>query len=154
MGPAATYVSCLTGNIKNMRLPSALASKAAVEAEEGSVKEDIISTIGVVASVIVNTTFLIILVVAGSNIIKLLPASIITSLNYIVPALFGAIFAQFALMNYKAAVIALAVGLVIINIAFLPSFLKTFITIIMVIVINVLLNKMQQSKQDKACEKA
>jgi hypothetical protein len=153
MGPAATYMSCLTGNIKNMRLPSALASKAAVGAEEGSIKEDIISTIGVGASVIVNTTFLIILVVAGSNIIKLLPVSIITSLNYIVPALFGAIFAQFALMNYKAAIIALAVGLVLISIAFIPSFLKTFITIILVILINVFLNKMQQSKQDKACKK-
>ena len=146
MGPAATYMSYLTGEIKNMKLPSALAAKAAVGAEEGSVKEDIVSTIGVMASILVNTTVVIIVVLAGSSILKLLPASVIAAISYIVPALFGAIFAQFALMNYQSAIIALVVSVIIVAIPFIPAFLKTFLTIIIVILINVLLNKTQQAK--------
>lgn len=147
MGPAATYMSSLTGNIKNMRLPSVLAAKAAVSAEQGTPKEDIISTIGVISSTLVNTLFLATLVIGGVSALKVLPSSFIELLSYIVPALFGAIFAQFALMNYKSGIIAITVSFLIINLKFLPGYLKTFLTIILTILINILIhNKGKKTK--------
>lgn len=139
MGPAATYMAQLTGNVKNMRLPSALAACAALEDGEDRCKRDILATFGVAGSVIVNTSFLILLVMAGRFLIKILPVSMLSSLNYIVPALFGAIFGQFSLKNIPMAVTSLAAVLVVFNITAIPAFLRAFTAIILAIAVNILI---------------
>ena len=97
MGPAATYMSQLTGNVKNMRLPSALASCAMLDEKEDKLKRDILATYGVAVSVVVNTVFLGVLAAAGHFILRALPKEVLDTLLYIIPALIGAIFGQFSL---------------------------------------------------------
>ena len=81
MGPAATYMSKLTGNVKNMRLPSAMASCAALDESEGRIKRDILATYGVAVSVAVNTTFLILLVALGKIFLSLLSPDVLRLLD-------------------------------------------------------------------------
>ena len=51
----------------------------------------------------------------GSALLAKLPANVVTTLNYILPALFGGIFGQFFMKNKKLGIVAisLAVGLTI-----------------------------------------
>lgn len=141
MGPAALYMASLSGNTKNMRLPSALSSKAAVDCgPAGGPKEHIIASIGVVASTIVNTTFLIIMVVAGSVILTMMPASVQEVLTYILPALFGAIFIQFAMMNWRAAAVAAVLSVLILTVGaqIIPSNYQAFAAVVLSLLCNYL----------------
>ena len=147
MGPAATYMSCLTGNIKNMRLPSAMASAAVAGENAPRQKRDILATVGVVSSTIVNTSFMLIVVFAGSYFIRIMPEKLMTGLGYVVPALFGAIFAQFALMSIRTAVISLGAVLLVIQLTFIPSFISTFGAIVLAVLLNILAAKLLPAKQ-------
>lgn len=149
MGPAATYMAQLTGNVKNMRLPSALAACAMLDEEEDRCKRDILATFGVAGSVVVNTTFLILLVMAGRFLIQILPPSVISGLNYIVPALFGAIFGQFALKNIPMAVTSLTVVLIVFQITVIPDFLRAFTAILLSIAINILIHIKRAQHRNK-----
>lgn len=148
MGPAATYMSSLTGNIKNMRLPSALAACAMAEEGENRLKKDILAAYGVAVSVVVNTAFLIILALAGNMVLKILPADLLDGISYIVPALFGAIFAQFALKNIRVAVVALVIVLVVYHVSFIPAFLRTFTAIVVSIVANIIIERFPANQDD------
>jgi hypothetical protein len=146
-------MSSLTGNVANMRLPSALSAKAAVDCGPvGGPKEHIIASIGVVASTIVNTTFLIIMVVAGTFIIRILPESFQNMLNYILPALFGAIFIQFALMDWKASIVALVVSILMLTVltSVIPTSYQAFLTVVACIIINVLWTNINIKKNEAA----
>ena len=82
----------------------------------------------------------------GGTLLKFLPERIFGMIQYIVPAMFGAIFTQFALMNYKAAAVSLVVAAVIINISGIPVFLKTLSTIIITIILYLTLQKLTKQK--------
>lgn len=112
LGVPGTYMAFLTGNVSNLRLPCAAAALKATNTIIGTEKGTIISTIGVSASVFMNTTLLTICVVAGSHIMNMLPDAIVTKLTLLLPALFGAIFAQFAVDDVKSAIcgMGLAIG--------------------------------------------
>ena len=147
MGPAATYMSQLTGNVKNMRLPSALASCAMLDEKEDKLKRDILATYGVAVSVVVNTVFLGVLAAAGHFILRALPKEVLDTLHYIIPALFGAIFGQFALKNWKAAAVSMLMVGIVISIPAIPTFLKAAAAIIFSASANLLLHKWEQKKE-------
>ena len=146
MGPAATYMAALTGDIKNARLPSAMAACAMVTDSDGKMKKDILAAYGAAVSVVVNTIFMIILAVAGNFVLQILPAELLDGLNYIVPALFGALLAQFALRNVRVAALSLVIVLMAYHAAFIPSFLRTFVAIVVTIAASMTLHHGQKSK--------
>ena len=129
-----------------MKLPSVLSTLASLGIEPGTPKADILSTFCVIASTVVNTLCLILLATMGGTLLKFLPQSIFGMIQYIVPAMFGAIFTQFALMNYKAAAVSLVVAAVIINIGGIPVFLKTLSTIIITVILYLTLQKLKKQK--------
>ena len=55
----------------------------------------------------------ILVALAGNFILSLLPDSIITALNYLLPALFGAMCMQRIMMDYKSAFVLLPCALII-----------------------------------------
>jgi hypothetical protein len=113
VGVAGTYMAFLTGNISNLRVPSAAVSQKVAGVEPGTEEGTIISTLGMAISVIVNIVILILGVFAGSAILSKLPQNVLDAFNYLLPSLFGAIFVQFALMKLKLAPIALGIALVL-----------------------------------------
>lgn len=111
LGIPGTYMAFLSGNISNLRLPCSAVAQESAGVKAGTNEGAIISTLGIGVSVIVNIVLLSIGAVAGTAILDMLPPTVKLALNYILPALFGAIFAQFSLAQPKLGVIALALGI-------------------------------------------
>ncbi|WP_227939342.1 small-conductance mechanosensitive channel [Alkalihalobacillus deserti] len=112
LGIPGTYMSFLSGNIANLRLPCATAAQKAADVEPGTEKGAIISTLGIAVSIIVNVLILTLGVLLGSSLLASLPDGVKEMFNYILPALFGAIFGQFAISQPKIGIFAITVALI------------------------------------------
>lgn len=111
IGVAGTYMAFISGNISNLRIPSAAVSQKVAGVEPGTNQGSIIATLGMAVSVIVNIVILALGVFAGSAILAKLPQNVTNAFNYLLPSLFGAIFIQFSLMKLKLAPVALGIAL-------------------------------------------
>ena len=99
LGIPGTYMSFLSGNISNMRLPCSIAAQKAAEVESGTEEGSIISTIGIAVSILVNISILTIGVILGGSVLSKIPAEVVEKLNLILPALFGSVFGQVFLQD-------------------------------------------------------
>lgn len=115
LGPIGTYMAFLSGNISNMRVPCASMAQVAAEVEPGTEQGSIISTIGMAVSIVINISVLTIGVILGSSILAMLPEAVKTALNYLLPALFGALLVQFG-MNKKVHAIGILIFAVLVNV--------------------------------------
>ncbi|SDX75612.1 hypothetical protein [Halopenitus persicus] len=118
LGIPGTYMAFLSGNISNLRLPCAAAAQESADVQTGTPKGSIISTIAIAASIGVNTTLLGVGAFALVSAFQALPGLWQNALeSYLVPAVFGAIFAQFGRDYPKVAgvgfVLALAMTLLL-----------------------------------------
>lgn len=109
LGIPGTYMTFLSGNTSNMRLPCSSVAQEAAGVEFGSRQGTIISTIGIGVSVIVNIIILTIGAIGSNAILAILPESVTTALNFLLPALFGAVFGQFAVSRPKLAVVSIII---------------------------------------------
>ena len=155
VGPVGTYMAFVSGNISNMRIPCASMAQVAAEVEPGSDKGSIIATIGMGVSIVINTLVLTIGVIAGSSILSMLPASVVGALNYLLPALFGALLVQFGMKNKSHTVLMLVIGMLL-NIAinggvfsWLPganNYLSTLVCVFSSIAIMMVVSKKKAAK--------
>ena len=158
VGPVGTYMAFLSGNISNMRIPCASMAQIASGVEPGSHKGSIIAAIGMGISVLINVSVLTLGVIAGSSILAMLPETVLSALNYVLPALFGALFMQFAIKQKALSTIMLAISVVLyigINggvFDFLPgarNYLGTLVCVFSAIAIALALDK-KKSKTEQA----
>ena len=155
VGPMGTYMAFVSGNISNMRIPCASMAQISAEVEPGSDKGSIIATIGMGVSIVINTLVLTIGVIAGSSILSMLPASVVGALNYLLPALFGALLVQFGMKNKSHTVLMLVIG-ILLNIAinggvfsWLPganNYLSTLVCVFSSIAIMMVVSKKKAAK--------
>ena len=110
LGISGTYMSWLAGNISNMRVPVSAVAQQSAGAEEGSPEGDIASTLGIGTSVLINLAVIMLAVVFGAQIIGVLPETVRTAFDFILPAVFGAVLASFAMRNLRLGLIALAIA--------------------------------------------
>ncbi len=96
LGSGASYLSFITGNVSNLKLPCAMNALKLAEVSPGTDEAEVLSTISVAVSSI-TTTFIIIL-----GVILLVPLSsffsntyVVTATANILPALFGALVISF-----------------------------------------------------------
>lgn len=115
LGMPGMFMSFLSGNISNLRLPALAAAQQGAGVDAGTEEGNVIATIGIAVSNIVSLLLITGAVLGGSAMLAKLPPQVVTTLNYILPALFGGIFGQFFMKNRMLGVIAisLAVGLTI-----------------------------------------
>lgn len=111
VGSAGTYINVVAGNTSNMRIPCAVMAQKAVGVEAGTPEGSLISTLGICTSVFVNIPILAVGAVLSSVIMSYLPQSVLDAFNYLLPALFGAVYVQFAMMKPKMVPISLALGI-------------------------------------------
>lgn len=123
LGTAGTYLAMLSGNIFNQKLPAAKASQASVNAEPGSHKAEMAGIFGLGVSVIINILCLVLLVVAGTTIVGNLSPAAKASFKYILPGVYGAMWAQYGMDAPVYAAIALPVGIAV-NFIPMASYLK------------------------------
>lgn len=96
LGVSGSYMSFLSGNIGNMRMPVTISCQQAVEAEPGSRKAEVAAVLGVAVSVWVNLVFLLALIIIGGTLIDMLPEPVrIAIKDYTLPALYGAVLVMF-----------------------------------------------------------
>ena len=132
VGVAGTYMAFLTGNISNLRIPAATVAQKVAGVEPGSNEGSIIATLGMAVSVVVNIAILALGVLAGTQILAALPQNVVDAFDYLLPALFGALFVQFAVSKPKLAPIAIviAIGLtLLVNQGVIPSFITTLVSV-------------------------
>lgn len=114
LGLAGTYISFLSGNISNLRLPCAAMAQDVVGVKEGTRQAEIIGTMGICGSVVVNLIGVTLAAFVGAWLIKLLPPVVTNAFKaYTAPAIFGAVFGQFSLRQPKLVPFALGIPLIL-----------------------------------------
>ena len=109
LGVGGSYLSFITGNVTNMKIPCVMNSKEIAGTTDGTPEHEIISTISVATSAIVTTLVIalgVILMVPLQPVLQnpaLLPA-----FNNVVPALFGALGLKYFMKSPQIAVVPLA----------------------------------------------
>ncbi len=108
LGVGGSYLSFITGNVTNMKIPCVMNAKDIAQTETGTPEHEIISTISVATSAIITT----LVIVAG--VILLVPLqpvlqneALLPAFNNVVPALFGALGIKHFLKSPKIAAIPL-----------------------------------------------
>ena len=120
LGIGGSYLSFVTGNISNLKLPCALNAMeqngVTADTEEG----EVISTIAIATSSIVTTLIIILGVIAIVPLAPVLQAPVLQpAFEQILPALFGALGVAFVSKNWKLAVFP--VVLMLILFIFIPA---------------------------------
>ena len=109
LGVGGSYLSFITGNVTNMKIPCVMNSKEIAGTTDGTPEHEVISTISVATSAIVTTLVIalgVILMVPLQPVLQnpaLLPA-----FNNVVPALFGALGLKYFMKSPQIAVVPLA----------------------------------------------
>ena len=108
LGVGGSYLSFITGNVTNMKIPCAMNAQDIAGTPSGTVEGEIISTISVATSAIVTT---LVIVVGVILLVPLQPVlqneMLLPAFNNVVPALFGALGLKYFAKSPKIAVIPL-----------------------------------------------
>ena len=123
LGVGGSYISFITGNVTNMKIPVAMNAKEIAGTEVGTPENEIISTLSTATSAIVTT----LVIVAG--VILLVPLQpvlqnpvLLPAFNNVVPALFGALGLKYFIKSPQIAVIP--VLFMILLCTFVPSMIS------------------------------
>ena len=105
LGAGGSYLSFVTGNIANLKLPVALNALEQAGAKISSEEGEIISTIAIAVSSIVTTLIIILGVILITPLTPVLNAPVLApAFAQILPALFGGLGVVFISKNWKIAV--------------------------------------------------
>ena len=105
LGAGGAYLSFVTGNISNLKLPVALNALEQAEVNINSEEGEIVSTIAIAVSSIVTTLIIILGVVLITPLTPVLNAPVLApAFAQILPALFGGLGVVFISKNWKIAV--------------------------------------------------
>lgn len=115
IGAGGVYLSCITGNVMNMKLPCALSGMKIAQVEPGSKKGDIISILSIGVSSIVTTVILFLgMLVVGQFLAPLLNNPILKpGFDNIMPALMGAIAVPFVIKSPKLSLFPVLASLIL-----------------------------------------
>ena len=120
LGAGGSYLSFVTGNISNLKLPCALSALEQNEVSANSEEGEIISTIAIATSSIVTTLIIIVGVVCIVPLTPVLEAPVLEpAFAQMLPALFGGLGVAFVSKNWKIAVAP--VILMLILFIFIPA---------------------------------
>lgn len=125
LGTGGQYLSFITGNIANLKLPCSLNAQNIAKVKQGSEEQEIVSTISIAVSSIVTTVIIVIglipLAIFQSEIVEaLMPLS-----PYVIPSVFGGLTMALMAKYYKIAIIPFIVCILICVIGNLIGFGST-----------------------------
>ena len=114
LGAGGSYLSFVTGNISNLKLPCAINALEQNEVSASSEEGEIISTIAIATSSIVTTLIIIIGVVCIVPLTPILEAPVLEpAFAQMLPALFGGLGVAFVSKNWKIAIAPVLLMLVL-----------------------------------------
>lgn len=131
LGPGASYLAFITGNITNLKLPCAANAREIASVEVGSRENEIISTLSVATSSLVTMVVIFIGVMLLIPLTPILENPVLSpAFDNVLPALFGALGYQYFRKSLKITVFPLS--LMVLLCIFIPSLMGQ--TSIMIIV--------------------
>ena len=105
LGAGGSYLSFVTGNISNLKMPCAINALEQNEVSASSEEGEVISTIAIATSSIVTTLIIIVGVLLIVPLTPVLSAPVLQpAFEQILPALFGGLGVAFVSKNWKIAV--------------------------------------------------
>lgn len=112
LGSAGTYLSFITGNIMNMKLPAATNALRVNNVERGTDEGEIITTLAIGASSIVTTVILFLgMLFLGRLLVPVITGpALAPAFNNVTPALTGALAAPYFLKNKKLSIPTVIAG--------------------------------------------
>ena len=120
LGAGGSYLSFVTGNISNLKLPCAINALEQNQVSASSEEGEVVSTIAIAVSSIVTTVVIVIGVILIVPLTPILSAPVLQpAFEQILPALFGALGVAFVSKNWKLAVFP--VVLMLILFIFIPA---------------------------------
>ncbi len=154
MGSGASYLSFVSGNISNLKLPCALAGMEGAKVRPNTEEGEVISTIAAGVSAIVTT-----LVIAAGVLLftPILPyftdadSVFAPAFTYVLPALFGALGASYLAKHWRTAIAPVIAGVIIL--IFAPTMgigTLMFPTIVVAVASAFIIFKVQDKKEKKA----
>ncbi len=114
LGAGGSYLSFVTGNISNLKLPCALNAMEQFGVKVNSEEGEIISTVAIAVSSIVTTVIIVLGVILLVPLTPLLSSPVLApAFEQILPALFGGLGVVFISRNWKIAVAPILLMLVL-----------------------------------------
>lgn len=108
LGVGGSYLSFLTGNVTNMKIPCAMNARDMAGTTVGTPENEIISTISTATSAIVTTLVIVAGVILLTPLQPVLQSeALLPAFNNVVPALFGALGLKYFAKSPKIAIIPL-----------------------------------------------
>ena len=105
LGTGGSYLSFVTGNISNLKMPCALNALEQNEVSASTEEGEVISTIAIATSSIVTTLIIVVGVILIVPLTPILSAPVLQpAFEQILPALFGGLGVAFVSKNWKIAV--------------------------------------------------
>ena len=121
LGAGGTYLSFVTGNIVNLKLPCAISAMENAKVKSNSEEGEVISTIAIATSSIVTTVVLAIGILIFAPFLQTFTESalLMPAFKQVIPALFGALGAGYFVKNWKISIVPIIFMLVIL--VFVPT---------------------------------
>lgn len=114
LGAGGTYLSFVTGNISNLKLPCAVDAMERADVKPSSEEGEIISTISIAVSSIVTTFIIILGVILIIPLTPILESPVLKpAFDMILPALFGGLAVVFISKNAKLSIAPIILMLVL-----------------------------------------
>ena len=106
LGAGGSYISFITGNVTNMKIPCAMNARDIAGTQVGTPEHEIISTISTATSAIVTTLVIVVGVILLIPLQPVLQSEVLApAFDYVVPALFGALGLKYFTKSPQIAVI-------------------------------------------------
>lgn len=114
LGAGGSYLSFVTGNISNLKLPCAINALEQAGVKSNSEEGEVISTIAIAVSSIVTTLIIILGVVLITPLTPILQAPVLQpAFAQMIPALFGGLGVVFISKNWKISIAPIVLMLVL-----------------------------------------
>lgn len=146
LGPGGAYLSFVTGNISNLKLPCGLKAMEQAKVRANTEEGEVISTIAISVSAIVTTVIIaagvLIFGVTGSLDV-LTEGALAPAFDYVLPALFGSLAAGYILKHWKVMIAPFVVGVLFLYFVdpTMGAGTLMFITIVAAVIGVLILNK-------------
>lgn len=109
LGVGGSYLSFITGNVTNMKIPCAMNARDIAGTQVGTPENEIISTLSVAASAITTTLVIVVGVILLVPLQPILQSeALLPAFNNVVPALFGALGLKYFSKSPQIALIPVA----------------------------------------------
>ena len=120
LGAGGSYLSFVTGNISNLKLPCAINALEQNGVSANSEEGEVISTIAIATSSIVTTLIILLGVICIVPLTPILEAEVLVpAFEQILPALFGGLGVAFVSKNWRLALAP--IGLMLVLFIFVPA---------------------------------